>query len=864
MKNTKLLCLLVLFSCTVIYRSIYAQGLITVVPAQNDFCSGSAFVSISINNPDPNYDYYWYEEDYSNFSQVGYSTHLLIASGVGFINYATQYCNRVNIVATEINTGFQYLYDNFVIGTNQTPFPGNKIPYYEDNTGCRRFLIPNFFYGNIFNVPGRTGNWYKDGVVYPTNYNELTNPDKGKYYYKLTLACGTILTTDTINITTTLPAAPVVSAMGSTIICNGDTAKLSVNGTWPNYAWLRNGSLIANSNQNIFNATLAGTYTMQYLNASGCYVTSSNSIVVTVQTGPKITALDTIGCTGDSILLSCNTASSYQWKKNNVNIANATQQNFLVKSAGNYSVVTSGLQCNVSKPVAINYFAKPTIAISPTGTLNLCSGNGLDFTANATNTIIYNWYKGNVLYNTSSSNTLFVPVSGSYYCIATSNQGCTAKSNTTVLIAKSSATLPVISIALQPTAAGFDAYVEKSQPNTNYGNSTALIALNYVTGNPLYRALLKFDLSSIPSNAPILAAKLSLYSDSVSTYGTIHKSFYIRQITQPWNEQTVTWNTQPTFTELNRIAIADGVSPFQDITNIAVQNTVKQWSQHPTDNNGWVLTRQTEAGNPAGFVHFASSDFGVASRRPKLVIQYAYAKIDTGSATTFCNGDSVKFTTNSGAYTYQWYNGNAAINGAVTSTYTAKVAGNYSVKVTNSNGCSVVSSQKNVVVKTNPAITITPLGNTTFCNGDSVKLQSNGVGTYQWRRNNNIIANASAQSYTAKTAGAYTVRVTKTNGCSRNSAAVQITVPCKLPSMLHAEDNSLINIYPNPCTDLINIESNVACEKLSVVDFSGRIIIGQEFSNLINLEHLKAGVYFLNLFDSDGNTIYREKIIKVN
>ena len=863
MKNTKLFCLLILFSST-IYSGISAQGLLTVVPSQNDFCTGSAFVAITINNPDPNYIYEWYEEDYPSYNQLGYEIHVPIASGVTSIYYGTQYCNRVNIVATEINTGFQYSFDYHVVGTNQTSLPGNKIPYYEDNFGCRRFLIPILFFSNIYNVPGRTGHWYKDGVVYPTMFNELSNPDKGKYYYKLTLACGTILTTDTINITTTLPAAPVVSAIGSTAICNGDTAKLTVNGTWPNYAWLRNGALIANANQNIYNATLAGTYTMQYLNASGCHVNSSNSIVVTVQTGPKITAFDTIGCTGDSILLSCNTATSYQWKKNNVNIANATQQNIYVKSAGNYTVVTSGLQCSVSKPVTINYFANPTIAISPAGTVNLCSGNGLDFTATASNAVSYNWYKGNVLYSTSSSNTLFVPVSGTYYCIATSNKGCTAKSNTTVLVAKSSATLPIITKALQPNSTSFDAYVEKSQPNTNYGNTTALIALNYVTGNPLYRAMLKFDLNSIPSNAPIISAKLSLYSDSVSTYGTTHKSFYIRQITQPWNEQTVTWNTQPTFTELNRIAIADGVSPFQDITNIAVQNSVKQWSQHPTDNNGWMLTRQTEAGNPVGFVHFASGDYSVASRRPKLVLQYAYAKIDTSAATTFCNGDSVKFTTNTGAYTYQWYNGNALINGAVTSSYTAKVAGTYSVKVTNSDGCSVVSSQKAVVVKTNPAITITPLGNTTFCNGDSVKLQTNGVGTYQWRKNNIVIANALAQTYTAKNAGAHTVKVTKTNGCSRTSAAVQITVPCKLPSMLNAEDNSLFRIYPNPYSDLINIESNVSFEKLSVVDFSGRIIFEQEFSNQINLEHLKPGVYFLNLLDWDGNNLYREKIIKVN
>ncbi|MBK8845821.1 MAG: DNRLRE domain-containing protein [Bacteroidetes bacterium] len=844
------------------YTVAAQQPLVTATPAQNDFCNGTAYVTLTINSPDPNYTYDWYDEDYTAFNQNGGMIHNLLASGVTSLTYSSSYCNRVNITATDNNTGFTYGFDYYMIGTNLTLLPGNKIPYWEYNFGCRKFLIPIVFYALLYNVPNRTGNWYKDGAIHPTSYHELVNPDKGKYYYKLTLACGTELTTDTINITTTLPPAPVISALGNTTICNGDSVNLTVNGAWPNYFWERNGSIIANANQNNYNAKLAGTYKMGYYNSNGCSVTSSNSIVVSVLTGPKITAYDTLGCPGDSLLLSCNSAVSYQWKKNNINIANATQQNIYVKTAGSYTVVTGGLQCSVSQPVSISYFANPTISISPSGTLNLCSGNGLDFTATATNGASYKWYKTNYVYPISETNTLFVPESGSYYCIATSAQGCTKKSNTTVLVAKSSASLPSVTQVLQPNASGIDAYIEKSQPNTNYGNTPSLLAINYVTGNPLYRTLIKFNLNSIPAGVPIISAKLSLYSDSLSTYGTIHKSFVIRQITQPWNEQTVTWNTQPAFKDLGRIEIADGTTSYQDVKNIDVRNSVKQWSLHPADNNGWMLARYNEAGNPVGAVHFASGDYGTPSRRPKLVVKYANAKIDTSASTTFCNGDSVKFTTNAGSYTYQWYKGSTPINGATSSSYTATTAGKYSVKITNTDGCSVESATKAVVVQPNPAITLTPLGSTTFCNGDSVKLQTNGVGTYQWRKNNNVIANATLQTYTVKTAGKYTVRVTKPNGCSRTSTEVQVKVPCKLPSLLHNEAH--ITIYPNPTKYMLNIESSVDCSKIAIFDLSGRQIFEGKFSNQLNLEFLNQGVYYLHLLDMDGISLHREKIIKID
>ncbi|MEO8147115.1 MAG: T9SS type A sorting domain-containing protein [Bacteroidia bacterium] len=61
----------------------------------------------------------------------------------------------------------------------------------------------------------------------------------------------------------------------------------------------------------------------------------------------------------------------------------------------------------------------------------------------------------------------------------------------------------------------------------------------------------------------------------------------------------------------------------------------------------------------------------------------------------FCAGDSVTLTANTGAYKYQWKLDGINISGATSSTYIAKTAGTYKVKVTNSCG-NKTSTAKNV------------------------------------------------------------------------------------------------------------------------------------------------------------------------
>jgi len=155
------------------------------------------------------------------------------------------------------------------------------------------------------------------------------------------------------------------------------------------------------------------------------------------------------------------------------------------------------------------------------------------------------------------------------------------------------------------------------------------------------------------------------------------------------------------------------------------------------------------------------------------------AAITATGATSFCQGGSVVLNANTGTgLSYQWYNGTSAISGQTSASYTASASGSYSVKVTNTSACSATSTAQTVTVNALPTATITATGTTSFCQGGSVVLNANtGTGlAYQWYNGTSAISGQTSASYTASTAGSYSVKVTNASSCSATSTAQTVTV----------------------------------------------------------------------------------------
>jgi len=146
----------------------------------------------------------------------------------------------------------------------------------------------------------------------------------------------------------------------------------------------------------------------------------------------------------------------------------------------------------------------------------------------------------------------------------------------------------------------------------------------------------------------------------------------------------------------------------------------------------------------------------------------------------------VLLSANSGnGLSYQWKKNGNSIAGATGITYFAASGGNYTVTVTNSAGCSAVSSPVSVAVNSLPSAAIAPGGPTTFCSGESVLLNAPAGSNrlYQWKKNGIDIPGAVASSYNVNSGGVYKVRVTNMlTGCVKTSSnGISVTVN-SLPS----------------------------------------------------------------------------------
>lgn len=144
------------------------------------------------------------------------------------------------------------------------------------------------------------------------------------------------------------------------------------------------------------------------------------------------------------------------------------------------------------------------------------------------------------------------------------------------------------------------------------------------------RSLLCFtELSNIPSNAVIVSATLRLYgvtSDRNTSYPGAPASYYentvvVQQVTSPWNENTVTWNTQPSTTTANQFIIPQSTSQYNwNYTNSSSELVAMVQNMVSGNNYGFMLRLQTEQ-HYRNMV-FASSDHPDASLHPELEVTY--------------------------------------------------------------------------------------------------------------------------------------------------------------------------------------------------------------------------------------------------
>ena len=219
---------------------------------------------------------------------------------------------------------------------------------------------------------------------------------------------------------------------------------------------------------------------------------------------------------------------------------------------------------------------------------------------------------------------------------------------------------------------------------------------------------------------------------------------------------------------------------FSDSSKYLVTNW--QWTF-----NGAQTTSSTSA-YPSGIIYSKAGTYSVTLKVSNISGSDSITKtnfitinglsiptVTANKALTICSGDTIKFTCDSTATTYKWYQNGYLISGATAKTYSTTIAGSYLVKIGNGGGCETPSLPNTVIVNppvVTPSITSTIPGSI-FCSGGSAILTSNSSTGNQWYKNGVALSGQTNASYTTGDSGSYTVVVTQ-NGCKSAMSAAKV------------------------------------------------------------------------------------------
>ena len=75
-------------------------------------------------------------------------------------------------------------------------------------------------------------------------------------------------------------------------------------------------------------------------------------------------------------------------------------------------------------------------------------------------------------------------------------------------------------------------------------------------------------------------------------------------------------------------------------------------------------------------------------------------------------------------------------------------------------------------------------------------------------------------------------------------------------------DDSKVIIYPNPSSDIINIQTNTLINKVEIYNYLGKKLNSYSNKDLINLNQLESGIYVVKIFGKNSNSSVSRFVIK--
>ncbi len=276
------------------------------------------------------------------------------------------------------------------------------------------------------------------------------------------------------------------------------------------------------------------------------------------------------------------------------------------------------------------------------GTAITLSGSATDDGQPTTNPLSFQWSTisgpGTVTFGsaTSASTSVGFSAAGTYVLqLAASDGQLTGTDQVTVVVSASdpggSGSSTDKQLAFQnglfpnvAYAGSIDTKIAAKSAKSNYGNSTKFT----IDGSPDEAGLFRWDVSAIPVGATVTSVTIDL---TVSTGST--DSYEVYALRRAWDELSATWQRYATGKNWS-VAGASGSADQSSavLGQLAAKNTglyhinlndagvaaVQAWINDPSQNYGIII--KDYAVSKA--VEIRTSEYGTASQRPKLVINY--------------------------------------------------------------------------------------------------------------------------------------------------------------------------------------------------------------------------------------------------
>jgi gliding motility-associated-like protein len=687
--------------------------------------------------------------------------------------------------------------------------------------------------------------------------------------YTVTVSDGNGCTT-TRTTTVTQPSLLTTSSVPANILCNSaatGSIDLTVSGGTAtyNYSW-SNGSTTQDISQ-----LSAGSYNVTITDINGC--TSTNGATITQPSAITLSTVPSnVSCFGGNngtANLNINGGTnpySYNWSNGQ------TTEDLSNLAIGTYNVtVTDNNNCTSTSSVALT---QPTAVVSSTTVTNvLCnaaSGGAVNLSVSGgVSNYTFNWSNGANVQNISGLNA------GTYQVTITDNNGCTSTNAATVTqpTALNSNTTQA-NVLCNAASTGFVNLTVSggtSAYSFNWSNGSNTQNISNLSAGVYTVTITDANLCTLTNSATVTEPTVLNASNSVLDIlcngfasGSVNSipSGGVSNYNFQWSNGATNQNISGlsagtytlTLTDANGCTFTNSSTvnqPTAVLSNATVNNvlcnaaaggdiTLTVNGGVPTYSFNWSngATTQNISGLTSGSYNVTITDNnGCTSTNGATITQPTAIVNNTTVTNVLCNSaitGAVNLAVNggTGTYTFNWSNGTTSQN------LSGIPAGNYSVTITDTNGCTasnaVTVTQPNALTNTNNVVNV-------LCNGRPTgSISTNPVGgvpgyIYRWSNNR------TTQNLTGLLAGTYIVTITDANGCSLTNS-ITVTQPTALTASTTAQ-NALCN---GSSTGSVNLTISGGTTSYSFNWNNGRTT--EDISGLV------AGIYLVTVTDGNGCT----------